>query len=125
MGKMIIEYRYKASCEKNGRRNTSEMRYYLEGLVDEMRSAGISAEYIDSVATDETNSVIINGKDVLSVLEGLEIRIPESDDCDPEMRPNMVILERPVTDWDMCVIEDIPDVLMKNAISKVYADMNR
>jgi len=126
MGKIVIEYRYKAYGTKNGRRDTSEMRYYLEGLVCDMRSAGIDAEYLDSVAIDnEADTVFVNGRDVLSILDGLEIKMLESDDCDPDMRPRMVLFERPVTDWDRNEIEDIPDVLMKNAVSKAYADMNR
>jgi len=126
MGKIVVEYRYRSSAERKGRRNTSEMRYYLESLIDEMRTAGINAEYIDSVAVgDEPNSVRINGKDVSEILDGLEIRMLEDDDCDPGMRTRLVRIERPATDWNRNDIEDIPDVLMKNAISKAYADMNR
>ena len=125
MAKIIIEYRYRASDKKKGRRNTSEMRYYLEGLVDEMRSAGINAEYVDSVALDdERNSVTINGNFVQDILKGLEIKMLESDECDPSFRPNMVTFGRPATEWNKEEIEDVPDVLMKNAISKAYADMN-
>jgi hypothetical protein len=123
MGNIIIEYRYRASDGKRGRRDTSGMRYYLEGLVDEMRSAEIKAEYIDSVALDgEPNSVTVNGKDVRDILSGLEIKMLEMDDCE---RPGLVTFGRPVTDWNNDVIEDIPDVLMKNAVSKAYADMNK
>jgi hypothetical protein len=126
MGKMVVEYRYRASGVRKGRRNTSEMRYYLEGLIDEMRTAGINAEYIDSVAVDdEPNSVLINGKDIVKILDGLEIRMLEDDDCDPGMRTRLIRIERPATDWNRDDVEDIPDVLMKNAISKAYADLNR
>ena len=126
MGKIVIEYRHGASEKKGGRRNVQEMIYYLEGLVDEMRSAGIKAEYIDSVALgDEINTVSVNGVNVIRILNGLDIRMPESDDCDPEMRPRMIIFERPATDWNNEEIEDIPDILMKNAVSKAYADSNR
>ena len=122
--KIIIEYRYKASDERKGRRNTSGMRYYLEGLIDEMRSAGINAEYKDSVALDgRMNSVTVNGIDVMRILDGLDIRPLERDDgCDT---PNIITaFERPDTDWMKDTIEDIPDVMMKNAVSKVWADMN-
>jgi len=127
MSKIVIEYRHRSSEIRNGRRNTSEMRYYLEGLTDEMRAAGINAEYIDSVAVDGyINSVRINGNDVSEILDGLEIKmLDEEDDCDPKMRPKLVRFERPATDWDKKYIEDIPDVLMKNAISKAYADANK
>ena len=124
--KITIEYRYRSSDVRKGRRNTSEMRYYLEGLVDEMRSADINAEYIDSVAVDDdVNSIWINGREISSILDGLEIRMLEEDDCDPGMRPQLVRFERPATDWMKDEIEDIPDVLMKNAISKAYADANK
>jgi hypothetical protein len=126
MGRIAIEYRYKASGKKEGRRDTLEMRHYLEGLVNEMRSAGIDAEYIDSAAYGgDINTVSVNGRDVVSILDGLEIRALDAEDCDPGMRPKIVMFERPATDWNRDEIEDIPDVLMKNAISKAYADMNR
>jgi len=126
MSKVVIEYRYRSSNVRTGRRNTSEMRYYLEGLTDEMRSAGIKAEYIDYVIVDdESNSVKINGRDVSAILDGLEIRMLEEDDCDPGMRPQLIRIERPSTDWMKDNVEDIPDVLMKNAISKAYADANK
>jgi hypothetical protein len=126
MGKIVIEYRYAADDKKRGRRNTLEMRHYLEDLVYEMRSAGIDAEYIDSVSSKEDiNSVTINGRNIVSVLDDLEIKMLEADDCDPKMRPKMVVFERPVTDWDRNYVEDIPDVLMKNAVSKAYADANK
>jgi len=127
MAKIVIEYRHGTSENKSGRRNVLEMRYYLERLADEMMSAGIDTEYIDSANAggDDVNSVSVNGRNVITILDGLEIKIPEGDDCDPDMRPKMVIFERPVTDWDKNEIEDIPDVLMKNAISKAYADANR
>ena len=32
---------------------------------------------------------------------------------------------RPTLDWNKDIIDDIPDVLMKNAISKVYADITK
>jgi len=126
MSKVTIEYRYRSSNVRTGRRNTSEMRRYLEGLVDEMKNADIKAEYIDYVIVDdEPNSVRINGREISSILDGLEIRMLEDDDCDPGMRPQLVKIERPATDWMKDNVEDIPDVLMKNAISKAYADANK
>jgi hypothetical protein len=126
MGKIVIEYRYAANEKIPGRRNTSEMRHYLEDLVYEMRSAGIDTEYVDSVASKgDINCVRINGRDIMSILDGLEIKMLEADDCDPKMRPKMVIFERPVMDWDRNYVEDIPDTMMKNAVSKAYADSNK
>ena len=126
MSGITIEYRYRSSNVRTGRRNTSEMRYYLEGLVDEMKGAGIKAEYVDYVVVDdESNSVKINGLEVSTILDGLEIKMLEEDDCDPGMRPQLIRIERPATDWMKDIVEDIPDVLMKNAISKAYADANK
>ena len=123
MRKIIIRYGYRPFERTDGRRNSSEMRRYLEGLVDEMRSAGIDAEYEDSVTVgDGVNTVSVNGTDVMRILDGLEIRVLDRDDHDPDMRPRMVRIERPDTDWNRDEIEDIPDVMMKNAISKAYAD---
>ena len=126
MGKIVIEYRYIPSEKKGVRRNSSEMRYYLEGLIDEMRSAGIDSEYIDSVALDDdANEVTINRVNVLKILDGLEIKKLDDEDCGCGDSPKMIKLERPDSDWKRDVVEDIPDVIMKNAVSKVYADMNR
>ena len=36
-----------------------------------------------------------------------------------------ITIGRPMLEWDPRVIEDIPDVLMKNAISKVYCDLQK
>jgi hypothetical protein len=124
MRKIIIEYACKAFEKKNGRRSSSEMKHYLMCLVDEMRSADIAAEYIESVVTDGISTVTINGIDVMKILDGLEIKmLDEEEDCG--CSPNMIKIERPFTDWNRNEIEDIPDVLMKNAISKAYADMNK
>ena len=32
---------------------------------------------------------------------------------------------RPTLDWNREYVEDVPDTIMKNAIAKVFADMNR
>ena len=126
MAKIVIEYRYVSFEKKNGRRNSSEMRYYLEGLTDDMRSAGIDAEYIDSVALgNDVNKVTVNGTDVMRILDGLEIRMLDDEDCDIHTKHKIIRLERPASDWNRNEIEDIPDILMKNAISKMYSVANR
>lgn len=72
--------------------------------------------------TDGENTVFINGKDVHDILNGLEIKMLDSEDSCNLGRPNVIKFDRPVLDWKKEYIEDIPDVLMKNAISKIYAD---
>jgi len=125
MGKVIIVYRHRPLERTNGRRNSSGMRRYLEGLVDEMRAAGIDAGYEGPVVSDDgVNTVSVNGTDVMRILDGLEIRMLDDDDCEPDM-PRLVRIGRSDTDWNRDEIEDIPDVLMKNAISKAYADANK
>lgn len=128
MAMINIEYRHSAAVKKeNLRRGSEGMEKYLSDLVKEMKSAKISAEYIDSAAVDgEENKVLINGTDVKDILAGLKIVMPESDDhCDDGSAPKMVTFGRPVLDWNKKYVEDIPDVLMKNAISKVYSELRK
>lgn len=126
MAMLNIEYRHSKNVEKeqNIRRSNAMMVRYLEGIVKEMKDAKISAEFIDSVQLDGENALLINGTDVSKILDGLKIMFPEGDDhCDLGDTSKVMLTERPVTDWNKAYVEDIPDILMKNAISKVYADM--
>ena len=126
MAMMNIEYRHRGKVKKTEetRRGTEGMIKYLSDLVAEMRSAKISAEFIESLAADgEANTVLINGKDVEEILEGLKIIIPEDDDICDDRAPKMVTFGRPTLQWNERFVEDIPDILMKNAISKVYSDL--
>lgn len=91
------------------------------GLVADMLMADISAKYTD-VKTDGKNSVFINGKDVHDILDGLEIKTLDLEDACNVGGPSFIKFERPTMDWEREYIEDIPDVMMKNAISKIYAD---
>ena len=125
MAMLNIEYRYRGHVKKaeDVRRGTEGMKEYLSRLVNEMRSAKISAEFTESVASDgEDNRVLINGRDVRDVLDGLKIIIPEDDECD-DRAPKMVVFGRPALHWNKRYVEDIPDILMKNAVSKVYSDL--
>ena len=128
MAMLNIEYRHRGQVKKTEdvRRGTEGMRDYLSRLVDEMRSAKISAEFVDSVAAEgEENRVLINGKDVRDILEGLKIIIPEDDELCDDLAPKMVVFGRPTLQWNKQYVEDIPDILVKNAISKVYSEIGK
>ena len=101
MAMIDIEYRHtgRDTPDDIRRRTWEEMEKYLRGLVYEMQEADISSKYIGTESEKE-DMVYINGKTVPAILEGLEIKAPMPD-------------------------EDVPDILMKNAISKVYCDINR
>jgi hypothetical protein len=123
---IVIEYRHLENGSKRGRRSIPGMISYLKGLVDEMRSVDIDAKYLDTVVfNDYVSTVLVNGKDIFSILDGLEIKMLDDDDCDPKMKKKIITFGRPATDWYRDEVEDIPDVLMKNAASKAYADANR
>lgn len=130
MAMLDIEYRYSGGpigSESIRRKTVGEMESYVRALVLEMQSADISVKYFTGFATEgERNMVYINGRSVPEILDGLEIRIPESDDgnCGCDGKPALITID-PGLDWNEAHIEDIPDILMKNAIAKVYADMER
>lgn len=119
-----IEYRHSSEPPKLDiirRKSNEEMKNYIMGLVADMLMADISAKYTD-VETEGKNSVFINGKDIHDILDGLEIRTLDLEDACGTGGPSFIKFERPNMDWEREYIEDIPDVLMKNAISKIYAD---
>ncbi|MDR0523516.1 MAG: hypothetical protein LBG62_03750 [Candidatus Methanoplasma sp.] len=123
----MIDIEYRRSSEPRGsgelrRKSVEEMSCYLEGLVLEMRRADISAELKVSEA-EGANEVLVNGRRVQDILEGLEIRMPEVEESCDLGRASIVRFERPTLDWDEDCIEDIPDILVKNAISKVFAEI--
>ncbi len=127
MAMINIEYRHSAEPRETSiirRKTVEEMKNYLMGLVAEMLLADISAQYVDTAYEGE-NTVVINGKDVHDILNGLQIRMLENEDACDSGRPSLIKFERPVLDWKKEFIEDIPDVLMKNAISKAYADATK
>ena len=130
MAMIDIEYRFSdGPLDRQDLRNrtTKDMEFYIRGLVFEMQSADISVRFKTSVpAEGERNMVYINGRPVPEILEGLEIRMPEPDEgtCGCSS-PKVINIGGPDLTWNTDYIEDIPDILMKNAISKVYADMDR
>ena len=130
MAMLDIEYRFSdrpLDAEKIRRKTTKDMEFYIRGLVFEMQSADISVKFSTGVPLEgERNMVYINGRTVPSILEGLDIRIPEPDEesCGCSS-PKIVTIGGPNLEWNTEYIEDIPDILMKNAISKMYADMEK
>ena len=123
-----VEYRHSRPVRRSEtvRRSTESMERYLEDIVKEMKSAGISVELIDSTATEEDSSLYINDKNVKEILKGLKILFPEDDDhCDDLSGPKIISFQRPPLDWNNKYAEDIPDILLKNAISKTYSDIRK
>ena len=61
-----------------------------------------------------------------AMIERLDIKLPEPDEetCGCSA-PKIVTIGGPNLEWNTEFIEDIPDILMKNAISKTYADMEK
>jgi len=125
MAMIDIEYRHSSEPpEDDGirRQSVEEMSEYLRSLVFEMQMADISSKFI-SVEGEGPNTVLVNGKRIQDILEGLDIRMLDSEDSCDHGKANIVSFGRPTLDWNKNVIEDIPDVLVKNAISKAYADV--
>ena len=130
MAMLDIEYRFSdAPIDAEGirRKTTKDIEFYIRGLVFEMQSADISVKFRTAVPEPgERNMVYINGRPVPDILEGLDIKIPEPDEetCGCSS-PKIVTIGGPNLKWNTDCIEDIPDILMKNAISKMYADMEK
>ena len=130
MAMLDIEYRFSdrpLGSNDIRRKTTKDMEFYIRGLVFEMQSADISVKFSTGVPLEgERNMVYINGRTVPQILDGLDIRIPEPDEesCGCST-PKIVSIGGPNLEWNEDYIEDIPDILMKNAISKMYADMEK
>ena len=127
MAMLDIEYRYSGepNFEGSRRKSVKDMEGYIRSLVLEMQMADISAGF-KMVKIDGKNDVLINGRTVESILDGLNIVPLEPDDdgcgCGLEKKP-LISIGRSDRDWNKDCIEDISDVLMKNAIAKVYSEM--
>ena len=108
MAMLDIEYRYSAEPPSDldiRRKSVKEMENYIRSLVLEMQMAG---------------------KTVNQILDGLQLVMLEPDEdscgCNSPSKP-ITNIGRSELDWNDEHIEDISDVLMKNAIAKMYADM--
>lgn len=104
------------------RKSIKEMEEYMEHLVMEMKFAGVSTKF-ESVQRDGKNDVVVNGRTAAQILDGLEIRKPELQG-DGEVYP-IIKFERAPEDWNTDFIEDISDILMKNVLSKAFADSEK
>jgi hypothetical protein len=125
MAMIDIEYRHSAEPSEDAdirRTSIEDMNKYLRGLVYEMQMADISSKFI-STEGEGPNSLIINGKKVEDILAGLDIKPLDTEDACDHGKVSMVTFGRPTLDWNKEFVEDIPDVLVKNAISKAYADV--
>ena len=123
----LVNIVYVHSKEPEGtdlrRSSIASMVEYMERLVFEMKFAGVSTDFKSEHRDGAKNDVIVNGRTVAEILDGLQIGNPE---LDSEGRPaSIVTFERAPDDWQEDIIEDIPDLLMKNALSKAYADADK
>ncbi|MBR2254623.1 MAG: hypothetical protein IJ856_02220 [Candidatus Methanomethylophilaceae archaeon] len=127
MAMIDIEYRHSDEPlgSKEIRRTTcAQMTSYIKDLIFEMQMADISCKFTETTIDEGPNIVLINGMTIPEIIEGLEIKMLEVEDS-AELRGGIVSFGRPTLDWDRAYVEDVPDTIMKNAIAKVYADMNR
>lgn len=130
MAMLDIEYRYSAEPPSDAeirRKSVKEMEDYIRSLVLEMQMADISVSFKMIKKDDiERNTVLINGRTVSQILDGLQLVMlePNEDTCGCDAPSKLITnIGRSEIDWDENHIEDISDMLMKNAIAKVYADM--
>ncbi len=104
------------------RPTTGKMSSYIQDLIYEMKSADIDCTYKETVIAEGENTVLINGRTIPEIIDGLEIRhLDVEESCDHD-KPSRVLFGRPTLDWKKEYVEDVPDTIMKNAIAKVYAD---
>ncbi len=128
MAMLDIVYRYSAEPPSDAdirRKSVKEMEDYIRSLVLEMQMADISVGFRTEKTENERNTVLINGRTVSQILNGLQIVMldPNEDNCGCDGAKKMIKIGRSEMDWDENIIEDISDTFMKNAIAKMYADM--
>lgn len=125
----LVNIRYVHSAEPSAeggeirRTSIKAMEDYMNCLVLDMKMAGVSTEFVSENLDGAKNDVIVNGLTVVQILDGLNIVKPELDEEDRPKR--FVQFERAPDDWNKDIVEDIPDILMKNALSKAYAEANK
>ncbi|AMK14148.1 hypothetical protein AUP07_1107 [methanogenic archaeon mixed culture ISO4-G1] len=125
MALIEIEYRH-TDAELDDptirRVTTGKMTAYIQGLIYEMKSADISCDFKEIVVKEGPNTVLINGRTIPEIIDGLEIRYLDADESCDHGKPSRISFGRPTLDWKKEYVEDVPDTIMKNAIAKVYAD---
>lgn len=128
---IIVEYRNKGRLDHPfslSRRDVSGLTRELKILAGQVKSAGIDMEFkITSIAENEPNDILINGKSISKILDGLNIVLEGgcsncSVSCDESSCASAEKAERAELDWNRTVMEDIPEALLKNALSKAIAD---
>lgn len=129
MAMINIEYRHTSDDsvgDPDIRRPTvAQMKQYIRDLLFEMQMGDISCKLIETIVAEGPNDVLINGSTIPDIIDGLQIKMLEMEDACDTGSPRIIEMGRPTLDWKKEYIEDIPDTIMKNAIAKVYADMNR
>ena len=128
MTMLVLEYRHTAEPEIDDptirRRTTGAMAQYMKDLIDEMRQGDISCSFKETVVEKGPNTVLINGRTVADIIEGLQIKMLDADESCDLGKTGIVTFGRPTLDWKREYIEDVPDTIMKNAIAKTFADLN-
>lgn len=123
MVRIEIEYRHTDAPIDDPvvrRRSSAAMVSYIKDLMCDLEMEDIPCTFKETKIENGTSSIIINGKSVQEIVDGLAIKYLEADD-DPD-QPGKVTFGRPILDWKREYAEDVPDTIMKNAIAKVYAD---
>lgn len=100
------------------------MRSYLTDLVCDLQMADVSSKLIVT-RHNGPNMVYINGVSVPDILKETQVKLGESDNSCDQNTTTIIKFARPTLDWKKDIIEDIPDILMKNAIAKVFADLEK
>lgn len=127
-----LEYRKKSSLDypyEESRRDVYDFSEYLNELVKEVRFSGINIKLREIELPDgseERNTLIINGRTVYEILSGLDLVLPGSKSCGNCSGAcgtgSCGTDEREELDWNEDIVEDIPEIILKNAISKALAD---
>lgn len=127
-----LEYRKKSSLDhpyEESRRDVYDFSEYLNDLVKEVKFSGINIKLRETDLPDgseEKNALIINGRTVNEILNGLDLVLPGSKSCGNCSGAcgtgSCGTEEREELDWNEAIVEDIPDIILKNAISKALAD---
>jgi len=104
------------------RPDTLRMKSYIQDLIYEMKAGDISCSFKETIIEKGKNEVLINGRTIPEIVEGLEIRHLDMEESCDHGKPSRVLFGRPTLDWKREYVEDVPDTIMKNAIAKVYAD---
>jgi len=128
---ITVEYRNKGRLDHPftlSRRDVSGLAQELKVLVGQVKSVGIDMEFqLTTVGDDQPNDILINGQSISKILDGLNI-VQEggcsdcAGSCNETSCGTVSDAKRGELDWNNDVVEDIPEALLKNAISKVIAD---